>query len=114
MVTLQSLLLSAVGAWGVWQLLLGNTESFTTAITLAAILLAAVVWSTNIAIGLFKLKPWSRTAAVVVQMIFISIGVASFGGSFGNFWIGALLLAPASLTLFLLFGRSVGELFRRD
>ena len=113
-VSLQSLLLGGVGAWGLLQLLVGNTESFATAITLAAILVAAVVWSVNIAIGLRRLKPWSRTAAVVVQMIFISVGVASYGGSFGNFWIGTILLAPASLALFLLFGRSVGELFRRD
>jgi hypothetical protein len=47
-------------------------------------------------------------------MIFISVGVASFGGEFGNFWIGILLLTPASVALFLLFGRAVGTLFSRD
>lgn len=110
----QSLLLLALGLWGTQQMLSGNISSIETGVTLFGIIAAMVIWSTNIALGLLRLKTWSRTAAVVLQLIFISVGVASFGGEFGNFWIGVLLLVPASVTLFLLFGRPIGQLFSRD
>lgn len=113
-VAAQALLLLALGLWGLQQMIFGNTSSFTTGVTLFAIIAALVIWSANITIGLLRLKPWSRTAAVVLQLIFISVGVASFGGEFGNFWIGAVLLVPATVALFLLFGRPVGQLFSRD
>lgn len=113
-VAAQCLLLLAIGLWGAQQMISGNISSFSTGVTLFGIIAAMVIWSANIAVGLVKLKPWSRTAAVVLELIFISVGVASFGGQFGNFWIGSALLVPASLTFFLLFGRSIGLLFKRD
>lgn len=110
----QSLLLIALGLWGTQQMVSGNISSVETGITLFVIILGMVMWAINIALGLLRLKTWSRTAAVVLQLIFISVGVASFGGEFGNFWIGAALMAPATIALFLLFGRPIGRLFSRD
>lgn len=110
----QCLLILAVGLWGAQQMISGNISSVSTGVTLFGIITAMVIWSVNIGLGLLRLKPWSRTAAVVLQLIFISIGVASFGGEFGNFFIGALLLVPATFALFLLFGRRIGVLFSRD
>lgn len=114
MVAAQTLLILALGLWGTQQMVSGNISSFATGVTLFGIIAAMVIWSANITIGLLKLKTWSRTAAVVLQLIFISVGVASFGGEFGNFWIGVVLLVPATLALFLLFGRPIGQLFSRD
>lgn len=113
-VAAQCLLILGVALWGAQQMISGNISSVTTGLTLFGIIAALIIWAANIALGLLRQRPWSRTAAVVLQMIFISVGVASFGGEFGNFWIGLLLLIPASVALFLLFGRAVGELFSRD
>lgn len=83
------------------------------ALFLIGLLIAAGLWSSNIALGLWRLKRWAHTPALVFQLLIASIGVASFGGEFGDVAIGVVLLVPATATFFVLFSRSVREQFQR-
>jgi hypothetical protein len=69
------------------------------------------LWTFNIGIGLFRLKKWSHTAGLVLQLIFAAIATASFSGEFAQPVIGFALLI-ASITCFVaLFGGGIRELF---
>ncbi len=110
--------LQSLVIWGlsIWSLVLLFTESATflvSALFLIGLLLAAGLWSSNIAIGLLRKKRWAHTPALVFELLVASIGVASFAGEFGDAAIGVLLLVPATLTFVLLFSRSVREQFQR-
>lgn len=110
--------LQSLVIWGlsIWSLVLLFTESATflvSALFLIGLLLAAGLWSSNIAIGLLRKKRWAHTPALVLELLVASIGVASFAGEFGDAAIGVLLLVPATLTFVLLFSRSVREQFQR-
>ncbi len=110
--------LQSLVIWGlsIWSLVLLFTESATflvSALFLIGLLLAAGLWSSNIAIGLLRKKRWAHTPALVFELLVASIGVASFAGEFGDAAIGILLLVPATLTFVLLFSRSVREQFQR-
>ncbi len=110
--------LQSLVIWGlsIWSLVLLFTESATflvSALFLIGLLLAAGLWSSNIAIGLLRKKRWAHTPALVFELLVASIGAASFAGEFGDAAIGVLLLVPATLTFVLLFSRSVREQFQR-
>ena len=51
---------------------------------------------------------------MIIQLLVASIGVASFGGEYGNFGLGALLLLPSALAFYLLFSKSVRRLFKSE
>ena len=112
-VALQSLVIWGLLVWVISLIFLETPTSLVSALFLLGLLFAAGLWSSNIALGLWKLKRWAHTPAMVFQLLIASIGVASFGGEFGDAAIGLLLLVPATATFFLLFSKSVREQFQR-
>jgi hypothetical protein len=110
---LQSLVIWGLLLWVISLIFLETPTSLVSALFLIGLLIAAGLWSSNIALGLWKLKRWAHTPALVFQLLIASIGVASFGGEFGDLAIGSLLLVPAAATFFLLFSKSVREQFQR-
>ena len=112
-IALQSLVIWGLLVWVISLIFLETPTSLVSALFLLGLLFAAGLWSSNIALGLWKLKRWAHTPAMVFQLLIASIGVASFGGEFGDLAIGLLLLVPASVTFFLLFSKSVREQFQR-
>ena len=112
-IALQSLVIWGLLLWVISLIFLETPTSLVSALFLLGLLFAAGLWSSNIALGLWKLKRWAHTPAMVFQLLIASIGVASFGGEFGDVAIGLLLLVPASGTFFLLFSKSVREQFQR-
>jgi hypothetical protein len=110
---LQSLVIWGLSIWSIALLVTQSAMFFVSALFLIGLLLAAGLWSSNIAIGLIRQKPWAHTPALVFQLLVASIGVASFAGEFGNAAIGLALLLPATATFVLLFSRSVRERFQR-
>ena len=112
-IALQSLVIWGLLVWVISLIFLETPTSLVSALFLLGLLFAAGLWSSNIALGLWKLKRWAHTPAMVFQLLIASIGVASFGGEFGDVAIGLLLLVPASATFFLLFSKSVREQFQR-
>jgi hypothetical protein len=113
-VSIQALGLWLVGLWSAWAIFQGDRTSLTSSLFLLGLLLAAALWASNIALGLIKRKPWSHTAAMVLQLLVASIGTASFAGEFGSLAIGWGLLLPAALAFYLLFSKQVRIEFGKD
>ena len=113
-VGLESLVLWVLAAVSLYETIFSKPLSITSALFLVGILVAAGLWSANIAFGLGKLKRWAHTPAVILQLLIASIGFASFFGKFGNFAIGAALMTPTAIALYALLSKSVFEKFRRE
>ena len=112
-IALQSLVIWGLSIWSL-TLLFSNSAAFlVSALFLIGLLLAAGLWSSNIAIGLLRKKRWAHTPAMVFELLVASIGVASFGGEFGDAALGILLLVPATVVFSLLFSKSVRDQFQR-
>ena len=112
-IALQSLVIWALSVWSIVLLFTEAPMSLVSALFLIGLMLAAALWSSNIAVGLFKLRRWAHTPAMVFQLLVASIGVASFAGEFGDVLIGIALLVPATVVFVLLFSKSVREQFQR-
>lgn len=113
-VSIQAAGLWLVGIWSILAILQGDRSSLVSSLFLLGLLLGAALWATNIALGLLKRKPWSHTAAMVLQLLVASIGTASFAGEFGSLAIGLGLLLPAALAFYLLFSKQVRIEFGKD
>lgn len=112
-IALQSLVIWGLGIWSIVLLFTEAPMFYVSAMFLIGLLLGFALWSSNIAIGLIKLKRWAHTPAMVFQLLVASIGVASFGGEFGEALIGLVLLVPATVVFIFLFGKDVREKFQR-
>jgi hypothetical protein len=112
-VALQSLVIWGLLLWVISLIFLETPTALVSALFLIGLLFAAGLWTSNIAWGLWKIKRWAHTPAMVFQLLIASIGAASFGGEFGDVALGVLLLLPAAGTFFLLFSKSVREQFQR-
>ena len=112
-IALQSLVIWGLSIWSLILLFSNSAAFLVSALFLIGLLLAAGLWSSNIAIGLLRKKRWAHTPAMVFELLVASIGVASFGGEFGDAALGILLLVPATVVFSLLFSKSVRDQFQR-
>lgn len=113
-VGLQSAFLWALAVWSVISIFAGDTLSLASAWFLTGMLLAGGIWTANIALGVTRFKRSSHTPAMIIQLLIASIGVASFGGEFGNATLGMVLLMPSALAFYLLFSKPVRERFKSE
>ena len=111
-IALEAILLWALGVWSLILLFLGDSASFISAVFLLGMVLAAALWASNISLGVWQHKRWAYSPALVLQLLIASIATASFGGQFGNFWIGFGLLIPAAIAFYCVFSKEVRELLR--
>jgi hypothetical protein len=109
---LEALILWGLGVWSLIALFLEDTASFVSAVFLLGMVLAAALWASNIAIGVWQHKRWAYSPALILQLITASIATASFGGEFGNAWVGFGLLIPAAIAFYCVFSKEVRELLR--
>ena len=110
-IALEALVLWAVGVWSVIALIQNDNTSFVSAIFLVGIILGGALWASNVALGIWKIKRWAFSPSLILQLLIVSIGVASFSGEFGNVWLGIGMLFPAATAFFLLFSKGVRNLF---
>ena len=109
----QSFVIWGLSVWSIALLFIEAPTFYVSAMFLIGLMLAAALWSSNIALGLIKLKRWAHTPGMVFQLLVASIGVASFAGEFGDVLIGLALLLPATAVFILLFSKDVREQFQR-
>lgn len=114
LVSIQALGLWLLVAWSAIAIFQGDRSSLVSSLFLLGLVIGAAIWASNIALGLYKRKTWSHTAAMVLQLLVASIGTASFGGQFGSVAIGWGLLIPAGVTFYLLFSKQVRIEFGKD
>ena len=113
-VTIEAMLLWGLTILAGLALFSGDSSSLVSTLFLSGIIFAAAIWLSNIALGLRRLRRWSHTAALVVQLIFAAIGSASLVGQFAQPLIGIPLLVLALTAFISLFNSRVRELYLRD
>ncbi|WP_400993905.1 hypothetical protein [Agromyces sp. GXQ0307] len=118
-VTVVALLFAEAGAliavlvWLVVDLLVLQPSSFATAVALVVLVAIAAAWVSAIAVASVRRAPWSRAAAIVWQVLQLSIAVGAFQGLFARPDLGWLLLIPAITVIGLLLWPPVRELYAR-
>ena len=106
--------LAAITAWLIVDLVVLQPSSFATAVALIVIAALAAAWVASIAVASVRRAPWSRAAAIVWQVLQLSIAVGAFQGLFARPDIGWALLIPAVTVIGLLLWPPVRAAYARD
>jgi hypothetical protein len=104
---LESALLFGALAYLIFELGNETPQSYPSAIALTVLTALAAIWVAVIGVGVLRGQAWIRGAAVVWQVLQISVAIGSFQGIFARPDIGWLLLLPAIAVLVLLFTKPV-------
>lgn len=104
-------MLWVLGLWSLAALIQGDSSSLTSSLFLSGMILAAALWASNVALGLWRIRRWSHTAALVLQLIAAAIGTASLGGEFAAPEIGWPLLIAALAAFIALFNGDLRKQF---
>ncbi|MGV8857693.1 hypothetical protein [Rhodoglobus sp.] len=104
---LESALLFGALGYLIFELASETPQSYASAIALSVLTALAAIWVAIIAISVLRGQAWIRGAAVVWQVLQISVAIGSFQGAFSRPDIGWLLLMPAIVVLVLLFTKPV-------
>ncbi|KRE26081.1 hypothetical protein [Agromyces sp. Soil535] len=99
---LEAAALVAIVVWLVVDLLALQPSSYATAVALIVLVVIGAVWVGAVAIGSLRRAPWTRAAAIVWQILQVSIAVGAFQGLFARPDVGWLLLVPAVTVIGLL------------
>ncbi|RFA15283.1 hypothetical protein B7R21_04485 [Subtercola boreus] len=110
----EALAVLAIGAWLIAELGLAEPASYATAIALIVLVLAAGVWVLCIAIGVYRLRPWTRGAALTWQILQVIVAICIFQGLFAEPVDGWPLLVVSLLGVALLLSPSVVAATRRQ
>ena len=87
--------------------------SVVSAVALAVFAAIAALAIGLVALAMLRMAPWSRSAAIVWQIVQALVGVQAFSGAGARPDLGVLLIAPAVVALVLLFRRDVAAATRR-
>ena len=110
---LEAAALAAVVVWLVIDLMALAPSSYATAIALLVLVVIALVWVGAVAFASLRRAPWSRAAAIVWQVLQLSIAVGAFQGLFARPDVGWLLLVPAITVIGLLLWAPVRLAYTR-
>lgn len=110
-VGIQALLLWGIAVWSIVALLQGDSSSLTSSLFLSGMVLAAALWASNIVFGLVRVRRWSHTAALVLQLVAAAIATATLSGEFAQPQIGWPLLLAALTAFIALFNGEIRKQF---
>lgn len=99
---LEALAVAAVAIWLIVDLVSLQPTSYATAIALIVLVIVGAIWVGATAVASFSRAPWSRAAAIVWQILQVSIAVGAFQGLFARPDLGWALLVPAVVIVGLL------------
>lgn len=94
--------LVGVLVWLIVDLLAFRPSSFATAIALIVLVAVGAAGLSAIAVASVRRAPWSRAAAIVWQVLQLSVAVGAFQGLFARPDLGWALLVPAVVVIGLL------------
>lgn len=106
--------LVALTLWLLVDLVALEPTSYATAIALLVLVALAALWMGAVAVASLRRAPWTRAAAIVWQVLQISIAVGAFQGFFARPDIGWLLLVPAVTVIGLLLWTPVRVAYTRS
>ncbi|MEF2977799.1 hypothetical protein [Subtercola sp. YIM 133946] len=104
----------AVGVWQIGQLPTIASDSLPTGIALLVLVLAAGLWVLAIAVGVFRMRPWTRGAALTWQVLQIIVAICCFQNIFASPDDGWPLLIAGLLGIGLVLSPSVVAATRRE
>lgn len=92
---LEAAAMVALVIWLVIDLFSLEPSSYATAIALLVLVAIGAIWVVTVAFGSLRQASWSRAAAIVWQILQVSIAVGAFQGLFARPDVGWALLVPA-------------------
>ncbi|MGW9632174.1 hypothetical protein ACWGST_15870 [Agromyces sp. NPDC055520] len=110
---LEAAAMVALVIWLVIDLLSLAPSSYTTAIALLVLVAIGAIWVVTVAFGSLRRAPWSRAAAIVWQILQLSVAVGAFQGLFARPDVGWALLVPAITVIGLLLWTPVRLAYAR-
>lgn len=108
-VALEAALAAALAVILVVELLIAPAASLASGIALAVLAVLAAAWVIAIALGLWRMRPWTRAAAIVWQVLQAGVGLGALQGAFAAPAWGWPLIGASVVGLVLLLRRSVGD-----
>ncbi|MFB6612473.1 hypothetical protein ACFCVO_19290 [Agromyces sp. NPDC056379] len=110
---LEAAAMVALVIWLVIDLFSLEPSSYATAIALLVLVAIGAIWVVTVAFGSLRQAPWSRAAAIVWQILQVSIAVGAFQGLFARPDVGWALLVPAITVVGLLLWTPVRLAYSR-
>ncbi|SIO19482.1 hypothetical protein [Agromyces cerinus] len=110
---LEAAAMVALVIWLVIDLFSLEPSSYATAIALLVLVAIGAIWVVTVAIGSLRQAPWSRAAAIVWQILQVSVAVGAFQGLFARPDVGWALLVPAITVIGLLLWTPVRLAYTR-
>ena len=110
LVALQALTLVAIAIFYGVELVVASPDSVVTAVASAVLVLVAGIGMALVAWGLARGRRWSRTPALVAQLLLLPVGYEISQGQ--RWWLGLLLLLWCGGIAVLLFSRDVAASLR--
>jgi hypothetical protein len=110
---LEAAVVSGLVVWLVIDLISLEPSSYVTAIALIALVVFGAIWVWAVAVASLRRAPWSRAAAIVWQILQLSIAVGAFQGLFARADVGWALLVPAITIIGLLLWTPVRIAYSR-
>ena len=110
---LEAAVVSALVVWLVVDLVSLEPSSYVTAIALIALVVIGAIWVWAVAVASLRRAPWSRAAAIVWQVLQLSVAIGAFQGLFARADVGWALLVPAITIIGLLLWTPVRIAYSR-
>lgn len=110
---LEAAALIALVVWLIADLFALQPSSYATAIALLVLVAIGALWVSVTAVASLRRAPWSRAAAIVWQVLQVSVAVGAFQGLFARPDLGWLLLVPAITVIGLLLWTPVRLAYTR-
>ncbi|MEF3404419.1 hypothetical protein [Agromyces sp. CCNWLW203] len=110
---LEAAAMLALVIWLVIDLFALEPSSYATAIALLVLVAIGAIWVVTVAFGSLRQASWSRAAAIVWQILQLSIAVGAFQGLFARPDVGWVLLVPAITVIGLLLWAPVRLAYTR-
>lgn len=113
LLVLEALAVAGVAIWLLVDLFALQPSSYAMAIALLVLVVLGAIWVGATAVASFSRAPWSRAAAIVWQVLQLSIAVGAFQGLFARPDVGWFLLVPAVTVIGLLLWPPVRVAYAR-
>lgn len=111
---LEALAVVGIAIWLIVDLVSLQPSSYATAIALIVLVVIGAIWIGATAAASFARAPWSRAAAIVWQVLQLSVAVGAFQGFFARPDLGWALLVPAITVIGLLLWTPVRIAYARS
>jgi hypothetical protein len=112
-VAIEALVMAGLVIWLLIETVMDQPEFVVTAIAIIVLAALAALFLVFVAIGTFRMQPWTRAATLVWQIFQVVAAIAAFQGIIGSANIGWVLLVPAIAAIVLLFTPSAVAATRR-